>query len=362
MKILCFTDNLGSGGAQRQITLLARLLKLRGHEVTMAVYASGDFFKGVLDREAIRTVHLFSRSKVGRVFSLARLIHELHPNVVIAFQEMPSFIAEIATRFVKVDTLIISERQAVPLSLLSFKNKIIKHAHQFADVITTNSHANRDLLIQLHPGLSEKIHVIYNAFDFSVVDDASSLKVSSSRIKCRFVILASHKPSKNFAIVAHACKVLTDLGMNDLFEVVWYGDEAPGFFAKDKQLSEQLGVTECLILMNPVSNVISVLLDSDALIHPSFWEGLPNAVCEAMSVGVPVIISDVCDSRYLVEDEIMGYQFDPNNVDSLVHAMIRFMKLDSIQREVMRNAINLRARALFDPDVFCTAYENILRG
>lgn len=45
MKILCFIDNLGSGGAQRRFTNLAVLFRKAGHQISFLTYSEGDFFK-----------------------------------------------------------------------------------------------------------------------------------------------------------------------------------------------------------------------------------------------------------------------------------------------------------------------------
>ena len=56
MKVLCLIENLGSGGAERQMVGLAALLKERGHDVTVLTYYPDDFYKHVLD-EALGLVN-----------------------------------------------------------------------------------------------------------------------------------------------------------------------------------------------------------------------------------------------------------------------------------------------------------------
>ena len=50
MKIVCLIDNLSAGGAQRQMVMLAKLLKQNGHDITILTYYPHDFFlQEVLD-------------------------------------------------------------------------------------------------------------------------------------------------------------------------------------------------------------------------------------------------------------------------------------------------------------------------
>ena len=56
MKLILFTDNLGSGGAQRQLVGLADLLQRDGFEVVVALYQDAPFYKEYLDKRNIRNV------------------------------------------------------------------------------------------------------------------------------------------------------------------------------------------------------------------------------------------------------------------------------------------------------------------
>jgi glycosyltransferase involved in cell wall biosynthesis len=53
--------------------------------------------------------------------------------------------------------------------------------------------------------------------------------------------------------------------------------------------------------------VLSRLSQCDVLLHPSRWEGMPNAVLEAMALGLPVIASDIVGNRSLVRPGETGY-------------------------------------------------------
>jgi glycosyltransferase involved in cell wall biosynthesis len=67
----------------------------------------------------------------------------------------------------------------------------------------------------------------------------------------------------------------------------------------------------------------------DALIHPSLYEGLPNAVCEALAAGLPVLISNVCDHPLLVVEGERGFLFDPSDPLSIAMSIERAAALDA---------------------------------
>jgi glycosyltransferase involved in cell wall biosynthesis len=77
------------------------------------------------------------------------------------------------------------------------------------------------------------------------------------------------------------------------------------------------------------SDVPGLLHEYHALIHPSLYEGLPNAVCEAMATGVPVLASNVCDHPLLIADGSRGYLFDPRDPASICAAIAKLTELDA---------------------------------
>ena len=84
-----------------------------------------------------------------------------------------------------------------------------------------------------------------------------------------------------------------------------------------------------------------VLASSDILILPSYSEGMPNAVLEAMSYGLPVVASRVGGIPELVKDGESGLLVDPGDVDALTMAIER-LSVDT----ALRVRMGARAREL----------------
>jgi glycosyltransferase involved in cell wall biosynthesis len=87
----------------------------------------------------------------------------------------------------------------------------------------------------------------------------------------------------------------------------------------------------------------STLSASDFLILPSRHEGLPNAVLEAMSVGLPVVAFDIPGVNELVLHEITGLLVKPFEIKPLAHAIERLANDSSFRKQLGRQAYS-RAR------------------
>lgn len=74
------------------------------------------------------------------------------------------------------------------------------------------------------------------------------------------------------------------------------------------------------------------LKDSQALVLPSYNEGLPMAVLEAISYGLPVIATDVGDMAAAVRDGENGYLIHPGDVEAIADAILKVSNKNQYDR------------------------------
>jgi len=80
-----------------------------------------------------------------------------------------------------------------------------------------------------------------------------------------------------------------------------------------------------LIYLGRLEDVRPALTNAAVFVLPSFREGTPRSVLEALATGRAVITTDAPGCRETVEDGVNGFLVEPRDVDSLVEAMERFM-------------------------------------
>ena len=77
MKILCITESLGSGGAERQLCGLAIELKKKGYDVMVVTYVENQFYQPLLDEAGVvYELHAELCPKWTRVWRLAKLVRK----------------------------------------------------------------------------------------------------------------------------------------------------------------------------------------------------------------------------------------------------------------------------------------------
>ncbi|WP_029231909.1 glycosyltransferase family 4 protein [Butyrivibrio sp. VCB2006] len=119
-----------------------------------------------------------------------------------------------------------------------------------------------------------------------------------------------------------------------------YGDKvsfaAVGYFEDDYEELVNKAQKEGYLKMIPFQKDIHPYMkEADAIVHPSYHEGMSNVLMEAAATGRPVICSDISGCKEIVNRDVSGILFEPRNKESLYEALERFMSLDLDQRKEM---------------------------
>ena len=166
-------DVLSSGGAQRQLCMLAEGLKRRGHDVAVLVYWSGDFFARQLEDAGVPIVRVSARNRPHLVYRVRRAIGETRPEVVVAFLPGPSLLMELAGLPKRGFALIVSERNLDP-PRIGMGRRLRLNLHRLADAVVANSHAQHDRIRKAAPYLAGRTSAITNGVDLQFFAPAES--------------------------------------------------------------------------------------------------------------------------------------------------------------------------------------------
>lgn len=348
MRFVLIIDNLGSGGAERQCVNLAISLKQKKHDIIVLGYSKGDHFLKDIKMHGIDYLLLEEENPLKRILRFRKKIRETIPDAVIAFLGTSSILAILSSIPSKPWKVIVSERNNLPFAP-SLKGRITLQLYRFADYLTTNAHKTRNDLIKQAPFLTDKTITIYNGLDLNRFRPTSKNQIFSENKRKRLVVVASHsfhKNAKNLILAIHKLKVSN---FNPLPIIFWYGADmsyatgkpSDAFLLAEKMIFEN-NLTKDFILKKPVRDIYNVYKNADAIVLCSFWEGLPNSVCEAMACGLPVLMSDVSDLEILTEGN--GRFFNPHSVDSIANSIKWFCNLDNSTISNMR--ISSRQKAV----------------
>lgn len=326
-RILLITENLGSGGAERQICGLAVMLTRAGYPCRLITYVENQFFEPYLrqngvDYELVRELW----DKKTRVLKTARYVRRYKPDVVISYLPSVNQTMCLAKLLFKAK-LIVSERNNN--TCITRSDKIQFNLYRMADVIVPNSNSQGEFIRKNFPFLASKVHPIINFVD---VKRFTPSEVSAQNDGLRIITVARYTQQKNVLTYMKAIRMVKEMGLNVHFD--WYGDKKHNstYYADVEKEYRLLDIADYLTLHDSNQKIEEKYRKSDIFCLPSLFEGYPNVVAEAMSCGLPVICSNVYENPYIVEEGVNGFLFNPEKAEDIANAVRQIISLSPEER------------------------------
>lgn len=127
-----------------------------------------------------------------------------------------------------------------------------------------------------------------------------------------------------------------------------------------EHLAQELGMRDKVLFTGQRSDVAAVLAAADIFVLPSFIEGLPLSMLEAMSAGKPVVAGISGGVPEVISDGEHGLLHRPGDRDGLVAALTRMIE-DPEQRQCMAEAGQRRAREHFSVERMIARHHELYR-
>ncbi len=308
-KILFIIRSLDPGGAERQLVELVRYLNKERFKVGILSFYKG----GILSNEvrAIEGVELVEIGKKGRwdllvfLFKLIKLVKAFNPDIICGFLTGGNIVSVFVEKIAPGPKVIWSIRASnIDFSqytkLMWFTFVLSLKFSSFPYAIVFNSYAG--LRYYFSNLLSNKnIYVIPNGIKLD------GGKISKNKLRDEWGvsdediligIVGRIDPMKDHETFLKSACLVSKKFLNAKFIVVGGGDSK--LLKRLKRLAEDLGIEDRVIWTGFVSNMEEIYSSLDILVSSSYGEGFPNVIGEAMSYGVPCVVTNVGDCRRII--------------------------------------------------------------
>ena len=284
-KIYLYINVLGGGGAERVIANLANTLAEDGCETTLITSFPVDKEYSI-DKKVRRLLledHEFRQSRlkrnVTRISKLRKICKEEKPDILISFMEEPNFRAILATRGIPVKTLVSvrnDPNKEYAGKLGWFVGKILL---PMADgCVFQTSDAQK----WFPKRLQKKSRIIYNAVK------EEFYQVERTPVRGEIVTCGRLTEQKNHRLLIDAFAEVQKIYPFATLKI--YGE---GILREKLQNQiDSLNLNEKVFLMGATNDVAKALKTADLFVLSSDYEGMPNALMEAMAASVPCISTD----------------------------------------------------------------------
>jgi len=297
--IAFFLPSFEMGGAQRVIVNIANELSDRDYPIELVCRnKEGPLLNDIRSNIEITNLSIPDIQHVGvlpAVPSLIQYFRKSPPKIMFSAMNHVNIPVLLAWKLSRSPTkMIISERNH-PSSLKSIKNKglykIASYVYPWADQITANSKGVADDLSNRLGIPREQISVLHNP----TVTDSLLNKASNSVSHPWFnndyppVVLGVGRlePQKNFSLLIDSFSVVNNQKDSKL---IILGEGSQREMLEEK--IDRLNLEDHIQLPGFVNNPYKYMSEAAVFTLSSNWEGLPNALIEALACGCPVVSTD----------------------------------------------------------------------
>jgi glycosyltransferase involved in cell wall biosynthesis len=328
MNIIQIISSLGNGGAEKFVVELSNE-QSKKHEVTLVSFRNitDDMFPPKRLNTKVKLISLdkkegFDYSIVPKLF---RLFCSLKPDVVHCHLDSTVQYVYIVTFFYKKCKYL----QTIHCKLDTDKKRVFNNFRRFP--FFSQKFTN----VCISKTIFQEFSASYPKFKFVHIDNGINKMEPSREIqninievdKLRknkekiFIAIGRFSYEKNFPMLARVFKRLDENNYNVILIIIG-GDPI-----KEKNEIEHVNKIKSnnTYLLGQRSNIADYLLNADALVMSSRFEGMPITVLEAMSIGLPVISTPAGGVVDLIKNGINGFIADSIEENDFFVSMKMFL-------------------------------------
>ena len=344
-KALIVAGQLVVGGAERELSTFLAAARNRGWEFEVLCLTAGGAFQPEVERRIGREVRVApTRNRLARWRWIRHAIMAWQPDIVHAWNVYPMFYLK--RMFLRRPCPIIGFLQNTPddMGEGSFQ-WLFRDLVRCPDGLVSNSAAALAGLVRMGIRVAPTV-VVRNGVDRAFFEGRPTPEVLARRGALRICVGAGRMiPRKRMEWMIRAVGRLRAEGMPC---ALWLVGDGPARLALET-LTDELQLRDRVVFWGMRQDVPAILSGADVFVHCAWAEGLPNAVQEAMAVGLPIVASRASGVPELVDHEVHGLLFEPHDFEGFVQVLRRVLA-DPAARARMGRAARARAAAEYQPE------------
>ncbi|HOP55944.1 MAG TPA: glycosyltransferase family 4 protein [bacterium] len=344
---------------------LMRALKSEGFEV-IAVAPEDNFSKRFTE-EDIRFIPI-NLKRGGRnpltelilILKLYEIYKKEKPSLVIHYTIKPNIYGNIASRLAKTKSISVVTglgslfvSKSVLQEMVSF---LYRFSFKFCDRVFFLNSDDRDYFINRGIVQPEKTVLIKGeGIDTGYFSKEKCLNIPEEDNNIVFLLISRMIRDKGIWEFVESARIVKRIYPSTKFWLLGPVDkENPSGITietirgwEEKGLVSYLGVAD---------DVRPLICKSDVVVLPSYREGIPRSLLEAMSMEKPIITTDSIGCRDVVEDGKNGFLVPVKNPEALADAMIKMIEMTEEEREEMGKYGRNKVLREFDEKIIIRVY------
>jgi glycosyltransferase involved in cell wall biosynthesis len=295
----------------------------------------------------VTDLRMTGKARIDALWRLYRIVRTWRPVILHAWL----FHAALASRLVgrlAGTPIVISSRRDLSLEG-TFREPINRLTARFDDRTIAVSEEVRRVEIDASRSRPEKVVTIYNGIEIEGYREANPEAARELRRALRLdgearIVgsVARLHPKKGFEYLLRAAPRIIERAPDTVFVVVGDGPNRKGL----ENLAREIGVSEHVVFTGDRTDVAMLLSGMDIFVLPSLYEGIPNAVLEAMASALPVVGTASGGTIEVIDDGSTGHLVPPADSLALADAILALLR-DPARARAMGRAGRDRVASAF---------------
>lgn len=338
MRIVRIVSELDFGGVEQVLANSIPTMTQNGQvELSVLVLGKGGKIAEQLINKGFSIQILNSNPRIPNILlipKVSRILYRLSPEVVHTQGGEANFHGILAAKLARIPK-IIGEEIGIP-NHHSYWKWVFRYVYKRASQVIAISEAVKKNIVELGEVNPEKVIVIYNP----VVCGKRSVENSVSKKSIDFVFVTTCRlvPVKNLKRLIHAFGGLVKVNPDRKLRLRIIGN-GPDRESIQKEI-RKMGLEKKVEILGFQSNIWPFLEESNVFVLPSLREGSSVALAEAMTAGLPSIVTQVGGASEILGNSNSGILINPFNTSEIQHGLQSILDLS----EDMRKEMGLRAQ------------------
>lgn len=330
-KLIISIASLGTGGAERVLSVLSSPLAEQFVEVQYVLWEGGKPFYPIDARVKIVSLPELSgkTDRYWQMMTFRRLIKCEKPDLLLSFLTPYNMLVLLST--IGLNQKIVVAERTDPRRLLSGGRAglwLRDWLYRRADGILTQTEYAKSCYDEKFAG---KTAVIYNPVMMNDGQVGVALRTEKEHL---FVTAGRLEPVKDQTMMIDSFAAFHK--NHPEYRLVIYG-EGPMHGALQEQING-LGLQDTVVLAGRTNDLWNKIASAEAFLLTSEYEGMSNALIEAMCLGLPVISTKVAGATDLIQDGEKGFLIDVKDSKALSDRMSRLADTPDLREQMGRNA------------------------
>ena len=302
-KVMIVAQSLRVGGAETMIESLTYALLKEGCDVLVVVLQPGETIISERMRKHGATLIMMNKKPgmdLNLIGRLSKVMDKYRPDVIHSHLPILHYVVPAAKRAGISNLVHTIHNMATKETKSRLKGAYYGRLYRNGDVVPVAlTETTRDSLVDRYGISPYRVPVVANVIDLSQYRAERSYDVGNV---LEIVHIGRFEEAKNHSFIVDCASALKSRGVSARIHLYGVGS----LMKEIKSRVEDKNLADFVIFHGLTSDVPNVLLEADAFIFPSLYEGMPMVIAEAMAAGLPIVASKNGGIPDMIEDGVSG--------------------------------------------------------